>query len=213
MQVLKHITLEKDTNIILSSLDKQSQEYHSLKACQDLSPFESQHHARQVEIIASHLLITKLTGLEEYPSYTKDEYGKPHIRSKDLHISISHTDDMACAIRSSSPVGIDIQSHTQKLSRIKEKFIEEDALSTIPQDHFEEILHVVWGAKESMYKAYGKKQLRFKTNLIVEPFDYQEKWGKTLGWVIKNGEKERYSIYYEKIDNNYLVFAIADPKL
>jgi len=213
LYLLKYISAKFSSQILLVSFDKDSQLYHESEAYHKLKPFESKRHDRQVENMISHKLIAKLTKRSDIPAYLKDEFGKPHLRDDHRHISISHSNNMACAIISDVSVGIDVQVHTQKLASIKEKFVSEEKLKVIDQAHQIESLHILWGAKEAMYKAYGKKQLRFKTDLLVQTFKYANKMGHTYGWVSKNQEKERYSIYYEKINDNYLVFAIADPEL
>ena len=44
-----------------------------------------------------------------------------------------------------------------------------------------EHLSVYWGAKEALYKAYGRKKLEFKQHILVEPFKYNLKKGICKG--------------------------------
>ena len=68
------------------------------------------------------------------------------------------------------------------------------------------MLTLYWCAKESLYKLYGKKNLRFKENLFVEPFEYLGK-GKIKAEIILDSMKSKYILRYEKIssgDKNYM---------
>ena len=51
-----------------------------------------------------------------------------------------------------------------------------------------EHLHYYWGAKEALYKCYGRRRLDFKEHILIEPFEYAEN-GKTTGTVIKDDFK------------------------
>jgi len=72
-----------------------------------------------------------------------------------------------------------------------------------------EHLHVYWGAKEALYKAYGRKKLEFREHILIEPFAYNLKKGKCKGIVIKGDFSATYSLSYQKIGNHMLVYCQA----
>jgi phosphopantetheinyl transferase (holo-ACP synthase) len=101
---------------------------------------------------------------------------------------------------------------TPKIQRIAPKFMRNEESESLNSDNSLAHLHIFWGAKEALYKAYGKKKLDFKAHIFVEPFAYLPK-GETIGKVKKEDFEANFNIYFEKIENYYLVFAEAcEPK-
>jgi hypothetical protein len=56
---------------------------------------------------------------------------------------------------------------------VKNKFSNLDELGYAKNDN--RILTTIWSAKETMYKYYGKKEVDFKTQLLVLPFSHDTK--------------------------------------
>ena len=136
----------------------------------------------------------------------KDGYGKPHLSNSPFSISFSHSDDLVAVAMSRHLVGIDIQHEVEKITRIKHKFVNEDET---PQEGQSEIdhLHKVWGAKESAFKAYGRKQVDFLKNMH---FQYAKEGDFTLDL-----EKESERAYHfigktEQWGAYYLVYLIEN---
>ena len=84
-------------------------------------------------------------------------------------------------------------------------------LKSLQKKNQDEQLTVFWCAKESLYKLYGKKELAFKKNLIIEPFQYAEK-GNIKGWIKNSSVNKSFALQYEKLnsgnDNYMLVYVI-----
>jgi len=102
---------------------------------------------------------------------TRDSFNKLNAKDDSIKLSISHNKKFSAAIVSESfNVGIDVESISDKALNISDKFI-----SPNERLNFEtinpQIATLIWSAKESMYKAYGKKNLHFKENLIIHEFD------------------------------------------
>lgn len=136
----------------------------------------------------------------------KQPGGKPVlIPAGKFHISISHSFELAAAIKAPMSCGIDIQSIQDKIFRIQSKFATPKESGDHPS---KEYLHVLWGAKEAMYKAFGKRGLDFKVNMDLEPFEYQPNGGSTLGSLSKEDVTYRYKIQYLSIQNQMLVWAL-----
>lgn len=107
--------------------------------------------------------------------YTDDDLyysknGKPYLKDG-RNISITHSFTFTAIVISDLPTGIDIEKQREKIQRIAIKFIghESEYLDDIEDPTRD--LTVIWGAKESMYKLYGRKGLGFKANCKVDRFD------------------------------------------
>ena len=134
--------------------------------------------------------------------YTED--GKPHLKDGQ-EISITHSHNFSAIIISSAPVGIDIEKNREKIERIASKFIgaENDFLS---DENLVQQLTVIWGAKESLFKIHPDSGLLFKHHLPIEPFSLKDK--KTVGWIKKDNYCEKYTIYFQQIEDFTLVYAL-----
>jgi phosphopantetheinyl transferase (holo-ACP synthase) len=172
----------------------------------DKNTLKNYRGKRRIEWLASKYLLNVMTGW----AYTiiKDEFGKPQLDTSNYHISMSHSGDYTAAIIAPCYVGIDIQSLTSKIDRVADRVFNANKLEKLDEKTRLEHLHVYWGAKEALFKAYGKKELDFKKNIIVEPFIYKNTEGVTSGVVVKDDFKKSFNIYYKKIENHILVYAI-----
>lgn len=140
----------------------------------------------------------------------KDEYGKPYLTKASRFISFSHTSDYLVAISSDNVVGIDIQQYSQKIERVAHKFVADSERQFIDNQQKINYLHLLWSAKESLYKADGKRGLEFKTQLLIEPFEWQDSGGMCHGQVIRTNEIQHYKINYRLLDNMILVWAVLE---
>lgn len=135
-----------------------------------------------------------------------DEFGKPHL-DKGRFISITHSFGFTGIIFSSkSVVGIDIEKQREKILRIAHKFTPIEEYRTIANtDALISKLTIVWGAKESLYKIYGKKKLLFLHHIYIEDFKFDD--GKTTGEIRFNGEKSSYEIQFLEFEGFICVCA------
>jgi 4'-phosphopantetheinyl transferase len=163
---------------------------------------------RQLEWLAGRYLIYTMTG--RFLSVKKDEDGKPYLSNSAYHISLSHSGSLVTAIISPCIVGIDIQSITSKLENVAHRVFNKRKMDQLKDETRLEHLHVYWGAKEALYKAYGKRGLDFRENLLVEPFEYRYTEGVTEGVIVKEDWTMSFTIFYKKINNYILVYAIQD---
>ncbi len=69
-----------------------------------------------------------------------------------------------------------------------------------------EFLHIYWGAKECLYKAYGRRSLDFKKHISIDAFNLEE--GCTTGKVIKNDFKLAFDIFFKIKEGYFLVYAL-----
>lgn len=173
----------------------------------ELNIVNSYKEHRQKEWFCSRYLVKSLvkdTGCH----IIKDSYGKPILENSNCHISISHSQNRVAAVISDTPIGIDIQINDNKISRIHKKFISKKEILHLDQENQEACYHIFWGAKECMYKAWGKKELDFKKHMHIYAFKYFRKDLELKGWVKKNDEIQEYNIFTDMIDDFYLVYAL-----
>lgn len=163
---------------------------------------------RRIEWLAGRHLLHEMSGREIRGVCIKDEFGKPHLENSEYHISISHSHEMVSIAAAPNLIGVDIQFLVEKIPRIAYKFVRPEEEEAIDEASRIEHLHILWGAKEALYKAYGRKELSFKNHLIIEPFKYRPEGGFTTGWVIKDDYKKYFEIEYQLIGDYMLVLGV-----
>ena len=132
-----------------------------------------------------------------------DKLGKPHL-DNDWFISISHSKEfVAININKETHCGIDIEKITPKVKHIKHKFLNPIDLENVITL---ENLTTYWGAKEALYKYYGKKEVLFIENLFIENFS--EKNGLINGKIDLPNFNITLPMAYEKIKDYILVYTL-----
>lgn len=167
-----------------------------------LDTMKSELHQRGFLSIR-HLL--KKVGLND-ADLVYDEFGKPHLKNG-RYISITHSFTFTGIIISDEvPVGIDIEKQRDKILKIAHKFTPFQEYKTIANvDALISKLTIVWGAKESLYKIYGKKKLRFLEHIYIEDFKFEEE--KTTGEIRYKDETESYFIQFLEFEGFTCVYA------
>jgi 4'-phosphopantetheinyl transferase EntD len=118
---------------------------------------------------------------------------KPYLENEAYHFSISHCGDYAAAIVSKiKRVGVDIEIATEKVERIRYKFLSGEEM-TIGNGHWgldiDELLigkeqatientqkgndaiiplTIFWSCKEAVFKWYGLGEVDFKQHIVIE---------------------------------------------
>jgi len=190
-------TRETD-DFFLSVLDLYPQESYELQMLKS---------KKKSEWLSSRYLLHQLSGRTLRGACLKDPYGKPYLQGSDHFISVSHTLDFTAVIAGPIPVGIDIQCVVEKIQRISPKFVREDELLFIPEMNRILFFHAIWGAKESMYKAYGKKELDFKNHMKISPFVFDPQGFYFDGEIKKNDFFRKYRLFCSLTSNIILVYA------
>ncbi len=165
-------------------------------------------HRRLEWLSARYLLSQMLGGVSG--AMVKDENGKPHLEHLPLHISLSHSHGLAAVIVSDRLTGIDIQKLVAKIERIAHRVLRPVELDSLQNERRIEHLHVYWGAKEALYKAYGRRELDFCKHILVEPFPFDLENGKSKGQVIKDDFAADFDLHYQQIEDFILVYALQN---
>ena len=99
----------------------------------------------------------------------------------------------------------------EKIESIAHKYMREDEMASLQDDTRINHLHIYWGAKECLYKAYGQKKLDFREHIFINPFEYDVTNGTCTGYVSKEERTFHFKLNYELIDEEYiLVYALED---
>jgi phosphopantetheinyl transferase len=207
MALYKSLTIDKNTQVFIWKIDESYKELNKNVLLTDksqirLDGMRSDLHQRGF-LSVRHLL--KEAGYSD-TDLVYDEFGKPHLKDGKF-ISITHSFTFSGLIISNNfHVGIDIEMQRDKILKIAHKFTPVEEYKTIANhDALISKLTIVWGAKESLYKIYGKKKLRFLENIYIEDFNFED--GKTTGEIRYDGKSTAYNIQFLEFDGFTCVYA------
>lgn len=158
---------------------------------------------RRLEWLAVRWLLHKLTGLPERLPLGKNAFAKPFFLDRpELHCSLSHSHGVVGALLTDRVCGCDLQVLVNKMPHIANKFLHiEEALfiQQFPTEQQFDLFHIFWTAKESLYKAYGLKELDFRAQIRLEPFPWKDDAARSSGWIRKEGFSQSYQLHFEKV--------------
>jgi len=168
---------------------------------------------RKLQAIAVPILIDTLLPEESNLEIVYSDSSQPLFVEAPYKLSISHSGNMvAVLVSGETEVGVDIQRQTSKLERIAHKFMsnqEKIEYDKVPESDQLYYLSILWGAKESMFKLYGKGDLDFRENLLVNAFDVKSQ-GDFTGMVRKAETMIDIDGVYAKLDNFVLVYVLEN---
>jgi phosphopantetheinyl transferase len=207
MAIILHEKLYPIGEIAVWEIEDDSVELFEQLALSEIEKAEIQNmsNARKKEWVAARWLIHKLSGRKERTVCKKDSYGKPYLEDSSFQISISHSLDKVAVIASPNNVGIDIQEIVEKIERLSIKFkhAEREYWAESKMDK-----HILWGAKEAMYKAWGKKGIDFKEDMEVSEGEWEGKRYKSEGRLRKGGITMHFDIEGKQLEGFLLVRAV-----
>lgn len=185
-----------------------------LRARVTLFPEEEQQIAlikgegRRREYLAARLLLHHMSGREDRAELYKDPSGKPHLRDSHFHVSISHTVDYSAAIAHPNPCGIDVQRIVPQIERISHKFVSGAEEIQIKEAHRLVQLHLIWSAKEAMYKAFGRRKLDFKAHMYVDFNDFHPTQVTGTSMLRKDGVEMLFDLDFKIFSEMVLVACV-----
>lgn len=116
---------------------------------------------RRQERLASRVLLKELLGEEVRVDYHST--GAPFLACVPLYISISHTKDYVAVILDKRPTGIDIEYRSDRILKIRSRFMNPEEEAGIDLEHEVEHLLIHWCAKETLFKIIGQREWTFKS--------------------------------------------------
>lgn len=149
---------------------------------------------RKCEFLASRCALNTITNKKNTICYKKS--GKPYVEGKDFNISISHTGNWVTILTHPElNVGIDIERLTDKLVRVKNKFLSDIELSFIDYRNEKPQLAIMWAAKEALYKLIDIPGLDPVNDLHIDKFTpYLE--GEITATETKTTDRNSYTLHY-----------------
>ena len=208
MPIYKRITVDEATVALIWKIEEDltalEKEVQLSSYCQERYDGMKSIVHKKGFISIRHLL--KEFGYSDF-DLTYDSKGKPHLKDG-THISITHSFEFTAVIISNKRVGIDIEKQREKIKLIAPKFtpVEEYKALGNGKDLIRK-LTIVWGAKESLYKLYGRKGLLFLHDIFVEDFDISA--FKTTARVTHDGQLTSYILNFLEFEGFTCVYAIA----
>jgi phosphopantetheinyl transferase len=209
MPLVKTINISKNTLVLVWKISESLQELSTVflneESLNRIQNMRSQLHQKGF-ISVRHLLAK--AGYSDADLFY-NQHGKPHLKDG-KNISITHSFNFSSIIISDIVVGIDIEKNRDKITRIAHKFVDQE-YKFLQEERLIEQLTILWGAKESLYKIHPDGGLSFKENLPIDSFTIND--SKTTGTIIKDSWHEKFDIFFEKIEDFTLVYALPQNKL
>jgi phosphopantetheinyl transferase len=174
---------------------------------------EITHPHKRLQHLAGRYLLRYLFPDFPYALIRIADTHKPFLENEAYHFSISHCGDFAAAIVSSDKrVGVDVEIFSEKIERVKEKFINRTEENTIihfaPDNHFNKYLTMMWSCKESIFKWYGSGQLDFKKHMQMQTIHFDELRGVILSDFLFSKERPKLlklrSVFLDKFVLSWL---------
>ena len=169
-----------------------------------LAGFKAPH--RRQEWLAIRMLVKELLSVEVYIGY--HENGMPFLHNSDFRISISHSKKMAGVfVHPHRQPGLDIEIISDKVEKVKHKFMSPAELASLGNDHFTEKLLIHWCAKESLLKMVGRKDIDFIQQLKIKSFDFSES-GTIEAVILLNYKHSTHLLNYFQLKDYMVVYGI-----
>jgi len=170
--------------------------------------FQTLSLARQKQWLGSRVLLRTLLQTEQPIELNIDEHRKPFLNNFPFEISISHANHMAAVIiYEGKKVGIDIEKISERILKIKNKFLSTEELKFISSTNELEQLHVCWGVKESLFKLYGKGSLPFIEGIKINAFEYS-KTGQVAASIAIPAYHANFNVQYLKYEDFMLTWVM-----
>lgn len=138
---------------------------------------------------------------------------KPFLPNEQYHFSISHCSKYAAAIVSSRQrVGIDVELITNRLHKIKHKFLHGEELRFVNSQSTTQqlnLLSILWSAKEAMYKWYGAGEVDFSEMMRCFPFHIKNE-GEIDAAFMKDDLQQKLRLHYKLMNELTLVWVVSD---
>ncbi len=170
----------------------------------------------QGEIYSRTLSNKYFQSIEDFGFSVKyDQFGKPWPSEKEGYVSISHSKNWLFLSYSTVHLqGIDIEQRRIQLLKIAPRILHPDELEFLNSlTDQQSALQVFWGAKEALYKAYGRKALEFKTNLRIHAFNELEPGTFEGSIILPEGIKTFILEWLKPDEDSWLVFVRNETTL
>ena len=152
--------------------------------------------SRKREWLTVRVLLKEMLDEEKKILYTST--GKPYLSDNSYQISISHTKGfVAVALHPEMKVGIDIEHISQRIQKIRSRFMNKKEEANLDKEHEEMHLLLHWSAKESIFKLLEEQDVDFETYLHINPFNpVLNNLSRFSAYETKTEKQQVFSGYY-----------------
>ena len=151
------------------------------------------HPRRQLEWMAGRFLISEFQEKDLSKIIVHPE-GKVFIKDAEIHLSISHCEELVGLQLNQHPVGLDIQMKTSKLQRVAHKFCSIEDYEMLEQYYSREEANLIcWSMKEAVFKAYGLGNVNYKDDIRFIAFANDDRRKPTLRFNKKDSSTIEYN--------------------
>jgi hypothetical protein len=191
-----------------------TEDFDSLYSMVDLATVEKtkldsfKNISRKIEWLSVRALVKSMLGRDTRILYNAEN--KPFVRGNTHNISISHSNNLtAVLISKDKRVGIDLEYMSGKISKVADKFINEQERITLNPDLKKYHLYLHWCGKEAMYKICDKQDINFRDGLTIFPFNPEDS-GFMTGTAVNGNGKEEFELEYLQHENYALVWCVKE---
>ena len=157
---------------------------------------------RRTEWLACRVLLQTLLEREVTVDYLPN--GAPTLRDLPFSVSLSHTKGYAAAlVTSHAHAGIDIEYRSDRVKKIRSRFMRDDEDTAIDPAHESDHLLIYWCAKEALFKLLGEEEVDFREHLRIFPFPFS-KQGILSGQELKTLRKQTFRLAY-RVEDSFVV--------
>jgi len=158
------------------------------------------HPHKRLQHMAGRMLLKKLVPGFPVELIKIADTKKPFLEDEAYHFSISHCGNFAAVIVSTTErVGVDIEVFSPKIELIKNKFLNEEELSTLPSSGFLQQLTVMWCCKEAVFKWWSYGGVDFSEKIRLQPFQLQPSGSLSVKFLL--GEQSDLTLHYKIFDD------------
>jgi phosphopantetheinyl transferase len=178
------------------------------EAKRQLAAFRSEHRRR--EWLTVRLLLRTLYPGQPVPVITYSDNGRPSL-SDGSRLSISHSGTFVTLCWSPTrALGCDLEALRPQIRRLAGKFVNDEERDHLGATPSLEALHLIWGAKESLFKLYGLGGVDFRKDLHVHAFTPLEA-GELTASMSKPDLNVQVRLQYRFFDGMLLVWTAYPP--
>ena len=175
------------------------------------------HPNKRLQHLAARYLLKELFTDFPYELIRIATTKKPFLQNEAYHFSISHCGEYAAVIASKEyRVGVDVELITEKVNRVKHKFLsidEQSLLSNIPLFPIaifnDKLLTATWSIKESLFKWLGNDQVDFIKHLQIVKINITDNAGIAECKILKH-EAVELNVHFLFFNNNCISWVLSN---
>jgi phosphopantetheinyl transferase len=166
---------------------------------------EKKTDRRKQEWLACRALLQQMT--DSQPVIYYDSHRKPHIKGSSQQLSMSHSGEyVSVYVHKTSAVGADIQQMKPSISKGSDYFLNDDEKRWADLEN-NLLLHLIWSAKESVFKYSGDTDLDLKKHIITNSFNSNQN-GTIEVSILKGNMTENILVQFETFEDYVLTWTV-----